>query len=294
MAVVARVEEGGFETEVGYREVRGQRKVWAGTREGVRREELVGAVPLVFVGTDQEGIVDGGPEVRRRLLDWGVFHVEPGFLGHWRRYARALRQRNAQLREGGPSGLNLSVWEREMAEAAGPIDRARAAYAAQLIGEVGALLAELGPQLPPVSLSFRPGWASGEWGLEGVLAQERETDRRLGFTGSGPHRADMAVGVSGRRGARFLSRGQKRLVAIATALAQTRILLRHTSRSPVVLLDDLAAELDRDTQGTILDHLTGSGCQSFLTTTDPALADMAEADLDRWFHVEHGEITPML
>ena len=62
--------------------------------------ELATVLPVQVIDPEVHRLVEGGPQERRRYLDWGVFHVEPNFLEHWRRYQRALRQRNAALRPG--------------------------------------------------------------------------------------------------------------------------------------------------------------------------------------------------
>jgi DNA replication and repair protein RecF len=61
--------------------------------------------------------VDGGPDIRRSFMDWGLFHVEHGYLEHWRRYARLLRQRNAALKRNQADSVFEAI-EPAMAEAA--------------------------------------------------------------------------------------------------------------------------------------------------------------------------------
>jgi DNA replication and repair protein RecF len=60
--------------------------------------ELATVLPAQAIDPEVHRLVEGGPQERRRFVDWGVFHVEPSFVDHWRRYQRALRQRNAALR----------------------------------------------------------------------------------------------------------------------------------------------------------------------------------------------------
>src|SRR3546814_5159977 len=76
-------------------------------------------------------LVSGGGEPRRRYVDWGLFHVEPDFLPLWRRYARALKQRNSLLKQRVRDG-QLDAWDHELAEVGEPMTRLREAYLAQL------------------------------------------------------------------------------------------------------------------------------------------------------------------
>ncbi|MCR2669594.1 hypothetical protein NSP01_23950, partial [Salmonella enterica] len=85
---------------------------------------LCAALAVVTFEPGSHALVSGGGEPRRRFLDWGLFHVEPDFLSLWRRYSRALKQRNALLKQGGPSRM-LDTWDHELAEAGEPLTSRR-------------------------------------------------------------------------------------------------------------------------------------------------------------------------
>ena len=122
--------------------------------------ELCARIAVVTFEPGSHDLIGGGAEHRRRYLDWGLFHVEPEFLPWWRRYARALKQRNAALKSG-PNPAALAPWERELAEAGEVITRLRQAYLSRLepfvAGQGATYLSELGA----ASLEFRPGWKRG-------------------------------------------------------------------------------------------------------------------------------------
>ena len=100
-------------------------------------------------------LVSEGPDARRSFLDYGVFHVEPGYLGAWRRYRQALIQRNAALKRHA-SDDQLSAWDTEMVAVAETVDGYRRGYVNLISEPLNALAASLG--LPNVALSYRPGW----------------------------------------------------------------------------------------------------------------------------------------
>jgi DNA replication and repair protein RecF len=251
--------------------------------------ELCAQIAVVTFEPGSHDLIGGGSEHRRRYLDWGLFHVEPTFLPHWRRYARALKQRNALLK-GAPAVSALLPWDRELAEAGEALTRLRQAYLERLEPWVGAearaFLAELGP----ASIEFRPGWKRSDLSLGDALLLSRDRDLALGHTSVGPHRADWRIGFAGLPGVEALSRGQEKLTALACILGQARGVAADCGAWPVVCLDDLASELDLEHQRQVLVSVVGSGAQVLLSGTRVP-EGLAEAALPyRLFHVEHGLI----
>lgn len=109
-------------------------QTWVGRLDGenvAQLGELCAALAVVSFEPGSHALVTGGGEPRRRFVDWGLFHVEPDFLPLWRRYARALKQRNALLKSGA-GGQQLDAWDHELAEAGEPLTRHRRQYLEQL------------------------------------------------------------------------------------------------------------------------------------------------------------------
>ncbi|MDW7599770.1 DNA replication and repair protein RecF, partial [Stenotrophomonas maltophilia] len=122
---------------------------WKGRLDGedvAQLGNLCAALAVVTFEPGSHALVSGGGEPRRRFLDWGLFHVEPDFLSLWRRYSRALKQRNALLKQGGPSRM-LDTWDHELAEAGEPLTSRRQHYLERLQQRAVALAASLAPQL---------------------------------------------------------------------------------------------------------------------------------------------------
>lgn len=288
LRVVGRVAlEGGGETVLGVERGRGERRLRVAGQSVESVAELTRVLPAVVFEPHAHELVEGGPEQRRRLLDWGVFHVEPGFLEAWRGYQRALRQRNVSLRNRDAKGA--AVWERPMTEAGETLSSMRARYAERLMELLPAVLEGVAPGMERIGGSYRAGW-EGNDGLGGALAAARETDRRTGFTTVGPHRAELRLTMAGRPAARRLSRGQEKLVALALILAQAVLFIRDSGKRPVVLLDDLPSELDAEHLARVVRWIGGLGTQVFATTVDwPAGFDEWSSPVSR-FHVEHGKL----
>ena len=269
-------------------------QIWAGRLDGQNVSqlgELCAALAVVSFEPGSHALVTGGGEPRRRFVDWGLFHVEPGFLPLWRRYARALKQRNALLKSGA-GGQQLDAWDHELAEAGEPMTRHRRHYLEQLQARLLAVAGDLVPALGASSIEFQSGWRSSELSLADALLLARDRDRSVGYTTVGPHRADWRIDYAGHPNRESLSRGQAKLSALSALLAQAEDYAQRRKEWPIMALDDLASELDRNHQRRVLQRLLGSGAQVFVTGTEPpsALAELGLAPA--WFHVEQGRVQP--
>lgn len=265
---------------------------WSGRLDGAdvsHLGELCAALAVVTFEPGSHALITGSADIRRRYLDWGLFHVEHGFYTWWRRYARALKQRNALLKAR-PKDAQLDAWDAELAEAGEPLTRYREEYAARLSSEFSALVPSLVPSLGESRIDFLPGWRRDELPLSDALLLARERDLQLGFTSIGPHRADWRIAFGDVPGRNALSRGQAKLTALAALLAQATHYRDLRGEWPVIALDDLASELDRAHQRRVLDLLLSNGAQVFLTGTESPPALVGSEMVWAVFHVEHGVI----
>lgn len=268
---------------------------WSGRLDGVdvaQLGDLCAALAVVTFEPGSHALITGAADIRRRYLDWGLFHVEHGFLGTWRRYSRALKQRNALLKTRAPLS-QLDTWDHELADAGEPLTRLRQGYLDALQLGFSGLLAELAPALGESRMEYQPGWRRDEMPLADALLVARDRDLQSGFTSVGPHRADWRIHFGGIPGREALSRGQAKLTALSALLAQAGHFAASTGEWPVIALDDLASELDRAHQHRVLSRLLASEAQVFITGTEipAALADSGFPFT--WFHVEHGVVATL-
>ncbi len=266
---------------------------WTGRLDGqdvAQLGELCAALAVVTFEPGSHALISGGGENRRRFMDWGLFHVEQAFLGPWRRYSRALRQRNALLKSGG-GNAQLDAWDQELATAGEALTGHREAYLSELEPLVLETAQRISPELPLNSLEFQPGWRRNELSLADALLLGRERDRAMGYTGVGPHRADWRLAFAGLPGREALSRGQTKLAALAMLLGQAGDFARRKGQWPVMALDDLPSELDRVHQRRVLEHLAAQpGVQILVTATEMPAAFAGLEAVMRVFHVEQGAI----
>lgn len=247
--------------------------------------DLAQLVPLQLINQQSFDLIDQGPSQRRKFLDWGVFHVEHQFYPAWQQYMRAMKQRNAALRQ------NMKVtghWEQEMARNGEVLHRLRADYVARLEPVLLSAISEM-LGITDISLHYRPGWDTQQ-SLAGILAEHRQKDTELGYSRYGPQRADLVFKRAGAPARERLSRGQQKLLVSALILAQASLLTASTGRSGTVLIDDISAELDEKHCARLMQALLKTGAQLVVTAISPAQLPVIEAAGRKMFHVERGVI----
>ena len=250
--------------------------------------DLFAACAVVCFEPGSHALISGSAEGRRSFLDWGVFHVEHDFAPRMRRYRRALRQRNALLKQDADDE-ELSIWDEELSQAAEPLAAAREAYIAQFERALIPLLDGYLPELGGASLRFRPGWDRSA-PLSQALAEVRGRDRGVGHTTRGLHRADWSLSFAKAPNHEQLSRGQEKLCAIACVMAQVALYRAARRENPIIAFDDLCSELDAGHQAAALAVLVDSGAQILLTGTDIPPELQARFAPQRRFHVEQGRV----
>jgi len=215
-----------------------------------------------------------------------VFHVKHDYLNNWRAFHRVLQQRNAALRQK-QSTQQISAWDKALIDAAMVITQCRQDYLSALLPllqEYSQGLIQLQPEL-----SYQQGWPAEEL-LNKVLAESLSRDRERGHTQYGPHRAELVFKFSGVPAQEVLSRGQMKLFISAMQLAQVTHLSKEQGIQCVIMIDDLAAELDRTKRAALLDLLLATQAQVFITVTEPSLLDISSEQGHKMFHVEHGRV----
>jgi DNA replication and repair protein RecF len=141
-----------------------------------------------------------------------------------------------------------------------------------------------------LSIDYRPGWPlDKDYAL--LLGSEAARDMQYGYTRFGPHRADLLIRADQRPAQQQLSRGQQKLLVTAMQLAQAELLKQATQRACIFLVDDLAAELDREHRQAVFSVLEQFRGQVFVTGTELDLLPLGALERgQRTFHMKHGEV----
>ena len=267
-----------------------------GSRTGIRARidgdtppslaELALQLPVQIIDPEVHHLIEEGPARRRRFLDWGTFHVEQSFVGHWRRYQHALRQRNAALKSRQPRSV-ISVWDSDLLRSGELLTEARSRYVAVLSPAAKAIGENLlGMEL---ALSYRAGW-SKDLTMPEALSQSWDHDVEAGATQIGPHRAELAIRLDGATVKDRVSRGQQKLLAAALLIAQIKLFPENSSVQPSLLLDDPAAELDDERLAGLIHEVSAQSVQLIVTTLHSEFA--AFGSPGRRYKAEAGRLEP--
>jgi DNA replication and repair protein RecF len=249
-------------------------------------EYLAQSVPAVCFRSESLGLGRGAPELRRQFLDQLLVSATPAFLGVLRRYQRALLQRNTALKASW-NAAELAGFEAELASSGLRILERRL----RLVEELGRQAAEFQKELgETLSVRYRRS-LDGSLDEERYLAtlkEEREQDRRAGFTRRGPHRDDLELGLDGRALRRYGSQGQVRSVVLSLKVAEIEIVSSARGTRPVLILDDVSADLDERRREKLFDYVA-KDLQAFVSTTEAGALGLHPARFSR-FEVRQGRL----
>lgn len=246
--------------------------------------EVAALMPTQLMTPHAFHLLETGPEEKRKFLDWGVFHVEHNFIEHWRSFRRALKQRNAALKDYNSTKDQIILWDKELADSGLIITKMRQEYCEILFPVIEVIATEL-LELNGIKLRFLPGWDSNKDYLQ-LLNESQKKDRLFGFTHIGPHRADLKISINNKPSQEVLSRGQQKLFICAMLIAQGMLLKNSFGKSPIYLIDDIIAELDEVNRLKALFMLSSMGMQVFATCVDNACLKNLGLEY-ALFHMEH-------
>jgi DNA replication and repair protein RecF len=257
-----------------------------------RLADLPGRLLAVSFAPADLNLWTGSPSIRRRWLDLAVAQVDQTYTSHLTTYEGVLTRRNALLRrlQGGLGRpTELQFWDDRISEPAVAVTRARAGYVARVRAPVGAgfLAMQGGARL---DLAYRTSALGLDAeGFRAALHKQRNRDIQRGVSSLGPHRDDLEARLDGRPLAHVGSRGQLRLAALALKLGQHDVARDSRGETAVLLLDDIAAELDPTHRRLLIDHLPDDA-QTLITTADLDLLSETALRHATRYRVVAGEI----
>lgn len=276
--IVARFFAGGREQEVSL------------TLEGGRRSALLNGIPLgvgeltgqflaVVFSPAELSLVRDGPSQRRAFLDSAITQVMPRYQRTMADLSRVLFQRNSLLTDmaRNPSldeGL-LAVWDRSFAKLSYSVINARARFLARLAPFGEEIYRDISGGKESFSMAYQSS-VPGDWGnipegegevlILAALERSRRDDLKNCCTTLGPHRDDLDLRIGGISARAFGSQGQQRSCALTLKLAECRLIREVSGEQPVILLDDVLSELDRERRRYLLSGLAQG--QLFITCCD--------------------------
>jgi len=259
-----------------------QRQVRIDHAPATSSDALLDCLRVVWLVPAMDGLFAGPPADRRRFLDRITLSID---RRHGRRvgaFERAMRGRNRLLAEGNADPGWLAAIETEMAELAVAVAAARRECVSLLAAEIAAA-ADATPAFPPAAVALagtlEQALAAGaataaEDEYRRALAESRRADQAAGRTLVGPHLSDLAVRHAPKdTEAAACSTGEQKALLIGLVLAQARLAARLSGETPLVLLDEVAAHLDKARREALFEALLALDCQAFLTGTDMGVFD---------------------
>lgn len=237
--------------------------------------DFFGHLNMVVFSPDDNAMVKGLPDARRRYLDRAIFAGDVRYLTQHQEYYKILKNRNFLLKKGEKNGLD--VWTESLAEAGARLISRRITYA----GEISELLADfyatIAGRPEPAVVRYHCGTlakSSPDPQVEDIrrellraFAKNTAEELRRGFTMVGPHRDDLEFSLKGRALKLHGSQGEQRSYVLALKMAEIEYIKKRHGNPPVLLLDDMTSELDRDRNHNFMQFLSGKDMQVFITTT---------------------------
>jgi DNA replication and repair protein RecF len=244
--------------------------------------DYLGALRTVVFCTEDLQLVKGAARARRRFLDLLLAQTQPAYLPLLQRYMRAVRARNALLKQRAVDEAALDSFSRELVRLGDEVIRARHALAPKFSPLARLAYRRISNDAEELRIEYQPS-VKKDFAVE--LAQSRSRERNYRSTLVGPHRDDLQLLLNGKSAARFGSEGQKRTLAIALKMAQAEFLAGIHGSLPILLIDDVMGELDVKRRSgflPLLESARKTGGQVFMTATEENWPRELGRDLQRW------------
>ncbi|MCU7850695.1 MAG: DNA replication/repair protein RecF [Candidatus Thiodiazotropha sp. (ex Monitilora ramsayi)] len=282
--------QNGKETRIGLKKQGGQNLIKIDGTNVRKLSKLASTLPIALITPQSHRLIEAGPEYRRRLLNWGVFHVEHCYRDLLSKYNRVIAQRNASLKAG---NKDTDVWNQQLSNYAKEIKNLQTSYVISWNKAFKQVSNDIN-FLDSISIGYQQGWEKG-LSLSEALKKKRQTDQVRGYTSVGPHRSDIRLTIDGTPIKNHLSRGQQKFLVTLLMLAQSKIKFTKEKEKTVILFDDFQSELDQLTQSTLFNIIQGQACQTFMTIIEreKGLVKKLGSD-DEMFHVEHGDFSRVI
>lgn len=267
-----------------------------------RIASLVGNLGSVFFSPDDLQLVKGAPAGRRRFLDIEISQLSQTYLHHLIAYTKVMQQRNTLLKREGVDRSLMEIYDHQLVTTGAQIIVRRSQSVARLSPLAAAYHETLSSGRERLLLQYEGQvTADGEpltipaveeqlWRL---LEQRRRDELRRQITLVGPHRDDLQFQINGTDARLYGSQGQQRTAVLALKLAELQYMYEELGEYPVLLLDDVASELDPHRRHFLL-HAVREGVQTFVSCTD--LEDLM---VRTWpsnhalFRVQAGQVTQL-
>ena len=279
--------------------------------------DLVGLMNVVLFLPRDLTLIEGSPNDRRRFMNDTLAQVDAEYLTALNTYEKILPQRNALLRriaDKQAAPHELDYWDAQLIQAGSILIAGRQRFLRELEGDAQKAHHDLTGRLETLTLQYQPSFtptAEGDGQLSfdmigldlhreltpdqiapqfaDQLSNERDESILRGVTLSGPHRDELRLNINGRDTGLYGSRGQARTAVMALKLAELSWMKDRIGEWPILLLDEVIAELDSSRRAYLLERLDGA-TQTLMTTTELDIFTQPFLDRTAVLHIVDGQI----
>lgn len=252
-------------------------------------KELMGLSNIVFFSPEDLSIIKDGPEERRRFMDMELCQLDKTYLYYLTQYKKVLKQRNAllkQIQENRNLSSTLELWDAQLVENGSKIIELRE----QFVSHIDEIMREKHHNLTggkeKIRAEYKPNCRVNNFAEQLFLNGERDIFN--GTTTVGPHRDDMLFYIGNQEIRVYGSQGQKRTAALSLKMAEIEIVEQTIGEKPILLLDDVLSELDRNRQNYLLENI--KGIQTIITCTGLEEFVQNGINIDQTFEIVNGSI----
>jgi DNA replication and repair protein RecF len=263
-----------------------KKKITLGGNNVSRISDFIGWLGITIMSIEDIWIVRGAPAKRRAFLDWTIAKISPVYTANLIEYRKIVKQRNRclqSLNEGGNRDL-LEAFDEQLIETGNEIYKKRGA----ILPELKEHFTDLGKNFSVKRFNFDYRSMCPDMQLDqNVLRRVRHREVSLGQTVVGPHRDDLFFSIDGRAMQHYASEGEERAASISLKLAEADMLREVRGERPVLLLDEVSAELDSSKREILLGLVKG---QVFYASTQMPQIGSAKTDDNRFFCIDGGTL----
>lgn len=277
----ARVDRGGSERIVKLEISERGKKVYLNGSPVRQLSDFFGTVNVVMFGPEDIVILKGSPSERRRFIDRAIFNARPAYATEHQHYEDVLQQRNSLLKEADIDRSLLSVYDEQLVQYGADVIDRRLTFLEHFRPVLTNVFKQIFRESFDADIRYDIKWADedihastleSKTDIERVLHEglerTREEERARGYTLIGPHRDDLQTTLNGRDVKTYASQGQHRAFVLAMKIAEITHLEQRYHFAPILLLDDVSSELDRQRNKYLFDFLRSrEDGQVFITTT---------------------------
>lgn len=254
--------------------------------------ELIGNIKTVLFSPDDLMLAKGAPSIRRSFIDREICQANKIYLNKLMRYNTVLKERNALLKlikENSAKKNMLEIYDEQFAQIASYIVLKRTETVKELSKIASEIVKTLSNERENLKIIYdqENNIANSKEDFIKLLEKNYERDIKRGFTGVGPHVDDLNFEMNGMSLKNYASQGQQRTAVLAAKLSEVNFLKSQTDEYPILLLDDVLSELDKDRRNKLLEFVMDKGITAFLTATDNSYIP---PDIGKRYTVKNGKI----